>query len=99
MIGVVFSFPDEKAENTVVVTVPCLVSLRLKKAPSSVLTRTLLHIQYLLHLCLMNFRVSGSGVRARVGITGHKQPEAVSPACDVAKAQIRLYRLSVAATV
>lgn len=98
MIGVVFSFPDEKAENTVVVTVPCLVSLRLKKAPISVLTRTLLHIQYLLHLCLMNFK-SGSGVRARVGITGHKQPEAVSPACDVAKAQIRLYRLSVAATV
>lgn len=46
----------------------------------------------------MNFK-SGSGVRARVGITGHKQPEAVSPACDVAKAQIRLYRLSVAATV
>lgn len=33
VIGVVFSFPDEKAENTVVVTVPCLVSLRLKKSP------------------------------------------------------------------
>lgn len=42
---------------------------------------------------------SGSGVRAGVVITGHKQPEAVSSACDVAKAQIRLYRPSVAATV
>lgn len=84
--------------HTVVVTVPCLVSLRLKKSPHLCADKDIITYPVFIAPVLDEFQ-SGSGVRARVGITSHKQPEAVSPASDVAKAQIRLYRLSVAATV
>lgn len=70
----------------------------LKKSPQLCADKDIITYPVFIAPVLDEFQ-SGSGVRARVGITGHKQPEAVSPACDAAKAQIRLYRLSVAATV